>query len=71
MSSTFTAIIEEGEKYFISYCPEIPGANGQGETKEEALESLKEAIKLILEDRLEESLKGLPEEAIRETVTVE
>ncbi|OHD54707.1 MAG: hypothetical protein A2Y33_01650 [Spirochaetes bacterium GWF1_51_8] len=71
MSSTFTAIIEKGEKFFIAYCPEIPGANGQGGTKEEALESLREAIKLILDDRLEESLKGLPDEAIRDTVTVE
>jgi predicted RNase H-like HicB family nuclease len=26
-----TAIYEKGEKYFIGYCPEVPGANGQVE----------------------------------------
>ena len=33
--------------------PEIPGANGQGATKEEARQSLRDAIALILEDRRE------------------
>jgi predicted RNase H-like HicB family nuclease len=32
----FTAIIEKDEDWFIAYCPEIPGANGQGRTKDEA-----------------------------------
>jgi predicted RNase H-like HicB family nuclease len=39
MSSQFTAIYEEGDKYYISYCLEVPGANGQGETLEECRES--------------------------------
>jgi len=52
MLASFTAIYEKGEKYYIGYCSEVPGANGQGETLEECRESLKEAIKLILEDRL-------------------
>ena len=41
-----------------------------GKTKDEARESLAEAIALILEDRREEGLRGVPPEAIRETVTV-
>ena len=49
---------------------EIPGANGQGKTKDEARENLAEAIELILEDRREDGLRGVPPEAIRETVTV-
>ena len=71
MLGYFNAIFEKGEKYYIGYCPEIPGANGQGETMEECRKSLKEAIKLILEDRLEDALRGAPDDAIRETVIVE
>ncbi|HET6250992.1 MAG TPA: type II toxin-antitoxin system HicB family antitoxin [Tepidisphaeraceae bacterium] len=50
MRNEFTAIIEEAEGWFIAYSPEISEANGQGRTKEEALESLRSAIELILED---------------------
>lgn len=71
MLAHFTAIYEKGKKYYIGYCPEVPGANGQGETIEECRESLKEAIKLILQDRLEDALRGIPEDAIRETVVIE
>ena len=70
MKNEFTAIIEQDDDWYIAYCPEIPGANGQGRTKDEARESLAEAIALILEDRREEGLRGVPPEAIRETVTI-
>lgn len=50
---------------------EIPGANGMGKTKEECLENLAEAIKLILEDRREDGLRGLPSDADSEIVAVE
>jgi predicted RNase H-like HicB family nuclease len=49
---------------------EIPGANGQGRTKDEARDSLAAAIALILEDRREDGLRGLPPDAERETVVV-
>ena len=71
MHNEFTAIIEQDEGWFIAYCPEIPGANGQGRTMEECRQSLVEAIALILEDRRQDSLRGAPEEAIKEIVTVE
>ncbi len=67
----FTAVYEKGDKYYIGYCPEVPGANGQGKTLAECRESLKEAIKLILLDRREEGLKGVPSNAIQESVVVE
>lgn len=70
MKNGFTAIIERDGAWHIAYCPEIPGANGQGRTKDEARENLAEAIALILEDRREEGLRGVPADAIRETVTV-
>ena len=68
ISNEFTAIIEQDEEWFIAYCPEIPGANGQGKTKEEARSSLADAIALILQDRREDALRGTPPEAIRDTV---
>ncbi len=71
MHNNFNAIIEKGDSFYIGYCPEVPGANGQGETIEQCKESLKEAIKLILQDKLEDALRGLPDNAIRDTVTVE
>jgi predicted RNase H-like HicB family nuclease len=71
MRMRFTAIIEKAEGWYIGFCPEIPGANGQGRTVEECRTSLAEAIALILEDRREDGLRGVPEDAIRETVTVE
>ena len=70
MRNEFTGIIERDGDWLIAYCPEIPGANGQGRTKEEALASLAEAIELILEDRREDAFRGLPADAIREIVTV-
>jgi predicted RNase H-like HicB family nuclease len=70
MRHEFTAVIERDGDWFIAYCPEIPGANGQGRTKEEARESLAEAIALILKDRREDGLRGLPDDAERETVTL-
>ena len=54
MHNEFTAIIEKENDWFIAYCPEIPGANGQGRTQDEAKKSLAEAIDLILQDRREE-----------------
>ena len=51
MHNEFTAIIEKDGDWFIAYCPEIPGANGQGRSAEECRQNLGEAIALILEDR--------------------
>ena len=70
MASEFTAVIEQDGEWFIAYSPEVPGANGQGTTKEEALQNLSEAIALILEDRREDGLRGLPGDAVLDKVTV-
>jgi predicted RNase H-like HicB family nuclease len=71
MHNEFTAVFERDGQWTIAYCPEIPGANGQGRTKDEARASLAEAIALILENRREDSLRGVPANAERETVIVE
>ena len=71
MKAEFTAIIEAApEGGFWAICPEVPGANGQGETIEEAKVSLRQAIELILEDRKTDILRGLPEDAIQDTVMI-
>ena len=70
MHNEFTAIVERDGKWFIGFSPEIPGANGQGRTKAECLKNLSEAIDLILEDRRDDALRGLPAKAMRELVAI-
>ena len=70
MQNEFTAIIERDGDWYIAYCPEVPGANGQGKTKDWVRESLAEAIFLILEDRREDGLSRVPPSAVRETIRV-
>lgn len=71
MRHEFTAVYERDADWVVAYCPEVPGANGQGRTTAEARESLAGAIALILEDRREDGLRGVPAEAERGTVLVE
>ncbi len=72
MKSEFTAIIETApEGGYWAICPEVPGANGQGRTINEAKDNLRQAIELILEDRRDDLFRGLPDDAIREKVVIE
>ena len=48
MQSTFTAVYKKEEDWYIAFVEELPGANSQGLTLEEARENLKEAAELIL-----------------------
>ena len=66
----FTAVVERDGRWYTAYCPEIPGANGQGRTKAAALKSLAETIASILEDRRRDGLRDLPATASREKVVV-
>lgn len=71
MKGEFTAIIESApEGGYWAICPEVPGANGQGETIEEAKASLREAIELIFQDRREDVERGLPADAIKSIVAI-
>ena len=67
---TFTAICAVDEEWHIASCLEVSGAFGQGRTKQEALESLTEAIELLLECRLESADEEWPGEVERETVVL-
>ena len=71
MKGEFTAIIEQApEGGYWAICPEGPGANGQGETLEEAKANLRDAIRLIFEDRVEDARRGLPDDAIQTSVAL-
>lgn len=70
MRMEFTAIIEPAEEGgFWAICPEVPGANGQGETIEEVKENLEAAIKLMLDVMREDALKRASSTARHETLT--
>ena len=71
MKAEFTAILEPApDGGYWAYCPEVPGANGQGDTIEDAKSCLRDAITLILEDRKADALRGLPDDAIQEPLLV-
>jgi len=59
VAAAFTArIIREG-KWFIAFSPEYPEGNGQGLTQDEAMDSLRESIILLMEDRREDARANL------------
>lgn len=63
----FTAVFQKADEGYIGFVEELPGANTQGATLEEARENLAEAVELVLEtNRLlaEESIQG--QQVIRE-----
>jgi predicted RNase H-like HicB family nuclease len=67
MEITLTAVFQKVPEGYIGYVEELPGANTQGNTLEEARKNLKEAITLVLEanrELAEENLVG--EDVIRE-----
>lgn len=59
MKLRFTAIFQQGEKYLLATCPEVPEAHGQGVTREECLRDLEGSIQSILEYRREDALAKL------------
>ncbi len=66
----FSAILEQGERYVIASSPEVPEANGQGRTREEALRDLAVSIRSILDYRREEGLAKAPLHAEKTVVVV-
>ena len=69
MEVIWTAVYRKVPEGYVGFVEELPGANTQGETLEEARENLKEAIELVLEANRElarESVRG--EDVIRERI---
>lgn len=55
--SDYLVVIEKGENNYSAYSPDLPGCVATGETKEETLRLMREAIAIHLEGLKE---KGLP-----------
>lgn len=69
--NTYTAVIVKDGDMYAAYAEELPGANTQGKTIEEAKENLKEAISLIIETNKELSRKSLSRrKLLREKILV-
>mgnify|MGYP003681887887 CR=1 FL=1 len=67
----FTAVFERDGDWWIGYVEELPGANTQGRTLEEARENLKEAVALVIEANRELTrLEVIGKDAIREELLV-
>ncbi|HUP63470.1 MAG TPA: type II toxin-antitoxin system HicB family antitoxin [Thermoanaerobaculia bacterium] len=69
--TNWTAVYLPSPQGYIAFVEELPGANTQGETLEEARSNLHEAIELVLEANrtlAEESIRG--KEAIRELLPI-
>ena len=61
MHNEFTAMIEQDGEWYVAYCPEVPGANGQGLTVDECRKNLAEAIAFILEDHQQDAQVASPQ----------
>ncbi len=70
MKNRFTAIIEQGEKFLIATCPEVPEAAGQGRTRKEALSDLADSIQSIFDYRRQEALSRLTSKVEQTVVEV-
>ncbi len=63
-----TAIIERDGAWYIGYCPEIAGTNGQGKTLIECRESLCKSAKRIMAARRHAAMQRMSENAIFEAI---
>lgn len=71
MESTFTGVFEQVQGWYIGYAQELPGANVQERTLEEARKSLREAIQLILLSNRQLADQELSDrDVIREPISV-
>jgi predicted RNase H-like HicB family nuclease len=52
---TITPEVHKDGKWYVAFCPEVPEANGQGRTPEESVESLKEGVISIMQDRRQDA----------------
>jgi len=67
----YTVIIEQGcESGYVVYCPALKGCVSQGETKEDALKNIKEAMEVYIEALVGDGLP-VPTEVGKDTVELE
>lgn len=70
MTSTYMAIVQETDGWWIGWIEEVPGVNAQERTKEALLVSLKEVLKEALELNREDARASAPRGYTEELVTL-
>lgn len=72
MSPKVSIVIEKDDYGYYAYCPELEGCQSQGDTLEEVMANIKEAIALYLETLSEEDIKScLSKEILTTSVEVQ
>ncbi|MEW6068380.1 MAG: type II toxin-antitoxin system HicB family antitoxin [Nitrospirota bacterium] len=72
MSYKVSIVIEKDEHGYYAYCPELEGCQSQGDSIEEVMANIKEAIELYLETLSEEEIKeSLSKEILTTTLEVQ
>ena len=59
MNVKLTAEIHREGEWYVGFCQEVPEANGQGRTSEECMQSLRDAVLLLMEDRREDARRNV------------
>jgi predicted RNase H-like HicB family nuclease len=71
MAMKYTVILEKGrESGYVAHVPALRGCVSQGDSREEAISNIKEAIEVYIEALLEDGLR-VPTEVGKETVEVQ
>jgi predicted RNase H-like HicB family nuclease len=55
MAATYTAVVQQDGEWWIGWVEEVPGVNSQGQTREELLDNLRDALEEAIEMNREEA----------------
>jgi predicted RNase H-like HicB family nuclease len=72
MTIEFTAVFLPQDNGYVAFVEELPGANTQGDTLEEARENLRDAISMILDENRDQARSAVPSASpvIRESIAI-
>ena len=69
MKPEYTAVIFKDGEWYVGWCAEVKGANGQGKTRKQCLKDLEASVETMLQYYRAEALKVAPPNAERTTLT--
>lgn len=70
MSQRYTAIVQQDGPFWIGWIVELPGVNGQGDTREELLDSLRSALREAIEMNRQDALAAAQQPYEQEVIDV-
>ncbi|MCK4341121.1 MAG: type II toxin-antitoxin system HicB family antitoxin [Phycisphaerae bacterium] len=70
MSQKYTAIVQQDGPVWIGWIVEVPGVNGQGQTRDELLESLRSALREALEMNRSDAIAAAQQPYEQEVIEV-